>query len=48
MLWFKNRKKIVLTSNNSSLAPNVDSEIMKMVEDFAEKHDEVLRELAKR
>lgn len=41
-------KKITITSKNNKLAPDVDAEFMKMIEQFADEHDDVLRELAKR
>lgn len=41
-------KEITLSSKSTKFAPDVDAEFMKMVEDFANKHDDVLRELAKR
>lgn len=44
----KEGKEITLTSKNTKLAPDVDAKFMKMVEEFANKHDDVLKELAKR
>ncbi len=44
----KEGKEITLSFKNNKLAPDVDAEFMKMIEEFADKHDDVLRELAKR
>lgn len=39
---------LVIKSKGSKLAPDIDAEFVKMVEEFADEHDDVLRELAKR
>jgi putative addiction module antidote len=44
----KEGKGIAVSTKNNKLAPDVDAEFMKMVEEFANEHDDVLRELAKR
>ncbi len=44
----KDGKRIAVTSKSNKLAPDVDPDFMKMVEEFADEHDDVLRELAKR
>ncbi len=44
----KEGDEITLASKSIKLAGDVDVEFMKMVKEFADKHDDVLRELAKR
>lgn len=39
---------LIIKSKSSLLASDVDAKFMKMVEEFADEHDDVLRELAKR
>lgn len=39
---------LIIKSKRSKLAPDIDAKFMKMVEEFADEHDDVLRELAKR
>lgn len=40
--------EIIIASKGSRLATDVDAKFMKMVEEFALEHDDVLRELANR
>lgn len=38
----------LIVKQKQNLASDVDAKFMKMVEEFAEEHDDVLKELAKR
>lgn len=44
----KQGDEVTIIAKHRKLAPDVDAEFMKMVEEFADEHDDVLRELAKR
>ena len=40
--------KLIISSKNNYLSDDVDLKFIKMIEEFADEHDDVLRELAKR
>lgn len=40
--------KLILSSRDNYLADDVDLKFIKMIEEFADEHENVLRELAKR
>lgn len=44
----KQGDNLVLSKAQNKLAPNVDAKFMKMVDEFINKHEDTLRELAKR
>lgn len=44
----KQGKGVMVTSKTTKLAGNVTPEFMKMVEEFMDEHDDVLKELSKR
>lgn len=41
-------EKIALMSKNHKLADDVDAQFIKMVDEFIDEHEDVLKELAKR